>query len=173
MIHAIGNAAPVIQAGAFVAWNAEVSGDVRLGADVSVWFSATLRGDVCSIEIGAESNIQDNSVVHVDLDTPCIVGRNVTVGHRVVLHGCRIGDGALIGIGSIVLNGAEIGESSIVGAGALVTQGKKFPPRSLILGSPAKLVRELTDQEVADILDNSRHYVELARQAREAYRQIG
>jgi len=173
MIHAIGNDVPEIGTGAFVAWNAELVGAVRLGANASVWFSATVRADVCRIEIGEGSNIQDASVVHVDVDTPCIIGRDVTVGHRVVLHGCRIGDGALIGIGSIVLNGAEIGAASIVGAGSLVTQGKKFPPRSLILGSPAKLVRELTDEEVADILHNSRHYVALARQALESYRQQG
>jgi carbonic anhydrase/acetyltransferase-like protein (isoleucine patch superfamily) len=173
MIHAIGNAIPRIHADSYIAWNAEVAGDVVLGADVSVWFSVTLRGDIARIEIGEGSNIQDGSVVHVDTDAPCRVGKGATVGHRAVLHSCAIGDGALIGMGAIILNGARIGPESIVGAGALVTQGKIFPARSLILGSPAKLIRELTEQEVDEIQANSRHYVELARQAKVSYREIG
>jgi carbonic anhydrase/acetyltransferase-like protein (isoleucine patch superfamily) len=131
-----------------------------------------VRGDIAAVRIGEGSNIQDGAVLHVDTDAPCDVGRNVTVGHRAILHSCTVADGALIGMGAIVLNGAEIGAGSIVGAGALVTQGKKFPPRSLILGSPAKLVRSLSDEEAADILRNSRHYVELAHEVRAAYREI-
>lgn len=172
MIHAVGDAEPAIHESAFVAWNAEVAGDVSLGSGASVWFSAVVRGDISHIEIGEGTNIQDGTVVHVDTDAPCLIGRDVTVGHRAVLHSCVVGDGALIGMGAIVLNGAEIGGHSIVGAGALVTQGKKFPPRSLILGSPAKLVRELSEEEVSDCLRNSRHYVELAHEARLSYRQL-
>ena len=173
MIHAIGTSVPRIHESAFVAWNAEVAGDVRLDPRSSVWFSATLRGDIAPIVVGEGSNIQDGSVVHVDTDVPCVIGKNVTVGHRVVLHSCTVGDGALIGMGAVVLGGAEIGEGCIVGAGALVTQGKKFPPRTLILGSPAKAVRELTEEEVAGSLRNSAHYVETARDAKTAYREIG
>jgi carbonic anhydrase/acetyltransferase-like protein (isoleucine patch superfamily) len=172
MIHAVGDAEPVIHESAFLAWNAEVAGAVSVGAHASVWFSAVVRADIAAVEIGEGSNIQDGSIVHVDTNSPCVIGRNVTVGHRAVLHSCIVGDGALIGMGAIVLNGAEIGDGSIVGAGALVTQGKKFPPRSLILGSPAKFVRELSDDEVEEILRNSRHYVELAAEARSSYREI-
>jgi carbonic anhydrase/acetyltransferase-like protein (isoleucine patch superfamily) len=171
MIHAIGTSVPRIHQSAFVAWNAEVAGDVRMGAGASVWFSAVVRGDIAAVFIGEGSNVQDGSVVHVDTGIPCVIGKNVTVGHRVVLHSCSIGDGALIGMGAIVLNGAEIGAECIVGAGALVTQGKTFPPRSLILGSPAKAVRELTASEIADILRNSAHYVEFARDARVSYQE--
>lgn len=169
MVHAIQDMVPKIHQSAFVAWNAEVAGSVTLAKDVSVWFSVTLRADIAPIEIGEGSNIQDGSVVHVDTDAPTIVGRNVTVGHRAILHSCTIGDDALIGMGAIILNGAEIGSESIVGAGALVTQGKKFPPRSLILGSPAKLVRELSPEEIAGIKQNAEHYKELARIAKEQY----
>ncbi len=172
MIHAIGAKVPDIAAGAFVAWNAEVAGDATVGADASVWFSAVLRADIAPIVVGEGSNIQDGTVVHVDHDVPCVIGKGVTVGHRVVLHSCTRGDNSRVGMGAVVLNGAEIGSESIVGAGALVTQGKKFPPRSLILGSPAKLVRELTDQEAADIRENGRHYVELARTAAGSSREI-
>jgi carbonic anhydrase/acetyltransferase-like protein (isoleucine patch superfamily) len=169
MVHAIQDQVPKIHQSAFVAWNAEVAGAVSLAKDVSIWFSVTLRADIASIEIGEGSNIQDGSVVHVDRDAPTIVGRNVTVGHRAILHSCVIGDNALIGMGAIILNGAEIGSESIVGAGALVTQGKKFPPRSLLLGSPAKLVRELTPEEIEGIKQNAEHYIELARLAKEHY----
>lgn len=169
MVHAINDLVPKIHESVFIAWNAEVAGAVRLAKDVSIWFSVTLRADIAPIEIGEGSNIQDGSVVHVDTNAPTIVGRNVTVGHRAILHSCVIGDDALIGMGAIILNGAEIGAESIVGAGALVTQGKKFPPRSLILGSPAKFVRELTADEIADIKKNAAHYRELALLAKEHY----
>ncbi len=172
MVHAIEDAVPAIHESAFVAWNAEVAGAVSLGKDTSVWFSAVVRADIAKVEVGDGSNLQDGSVVHVDTDSPCVIGRGVTVGHRAVLHSCVIGDGALIGMGAIVLNDAEIGSLSIVGAGALITQGKKFPPRSLILGSPAKLVRPLSDEEVAEISHNAEHYVELGAKARLSYREV-
>lgn len=171
MIHAIGDVEPAIAKSAFVAWNAEVVGDVVLGEDASVWFSTTVRADIAHIRIGAGSNLQDGTVVHVNTNMPCLVGDNVTVGHRVVLHGCVIGDACLIGMGAILLNGSEIGAGSIVGAGALVTQGKHFPPRSLLVGSPARLIREVTDEEYAHNLGNAREYVQLARDAKD-YRRL-
>lgn len=170
MIHSIGPKSPRVDGTAFVAWNAEVAGDVGIGPGASIWFSASVRGDIAPIEIGEGSNIQDGAVVHVDTGLPCRIGKRVTVGHGAILHSCVVGDGALIGMGAIVLNGAEIGAGSIVGAGALVTQGKKFPPRSLIIGSPAAVKRELTDEEVAANLRNAEHYVEGGRDAKESYR---
>jgi carbonic anhydrase/acetyltransferase-like protein (isoleucine patch superfamily) len=172
MVHAVGTKTPVIDDSVFIAWNAEVAGDVRLGAGASVWFSAAVRGDIAAIEIGERSNIQDCAVVHVDTDVPCVIGADVTVGHGAILHSCVVGDGTLIGMGAIVLNGAEIGAGSIVGAGALVTQGKKFPPRSLIIGSPAKVARGLGDEEVESSRMNAAHYVEAGRDARRSYREI-
>jgi carbonic anhydrase/acetyltransferase-like protein (isoleucine patch superfamily) len=166
MVHRIGKDAPTVDPDAFVAWNAEVAGAASIGKDVSVWFSTTVRADMAPVSIGAGSNLQDGTVVHVDRDTPTIVGENVTVGHRVILHGCKVGDGSLIGMGAIMLNGSEVGPGSIVGAGALVTQGKKFPARSMLIGSPARLVREVTDEEAARSLENARRYVEMGRAAK-------
>ncbi|AEJ20882.1 gamma carbonic anhydrase family protein [Gracilinema caldarium] len=169
MVHAIKDLVPKIHQSVFIAWNAEVAGAVSLAKDVSVWFSVTLRADIAPIEIGEGSNIQDGTVIHVDTNMPTIVGKHVTVGHRSILHSCVIGDNALIGMGAIILNGAEIGSESIVGAGALVTQGKKIPSRSLILGAPAKVIRELTAAEIAGIKENAEHYRELARMAKQDY----
>ena len=135
----------------FIAWNADVSGDVVLGRESSVWFSATVRGDIASIRIGNVTNIQDGAVAHIATGVPLTVGDFVTVGHNAIIHSCTIGNHCLIGMGAIVLDKAEIGEYSIVGAGALVTGGKKFPHRSLILGSPAKRIRELTEDEMKEI----------------------
>lgn len=171
MVHAIGDMEPSIAESAFIAWNAEVAGDAVIGEGASVWFGTTVRADIAPVRIGAGSNLQDGVVVHVNTDTPCIVGSNVTVGHRAVLHGCTVGDDCLIGMGAVLLNGSEIGPGSIVAACSLVTQGKKFPPRSLIMGSPARVAREVTDEEYAHTLENSRAYVELARGARE-YRRV-
>ena len=130
-----------------------------------MWYGAVLRGDLAAISVGAGSNVQDGAVLHVDDGTPCVVGDHVTIGHRAVVHACKVGDRCLIGMGAVILNGAVIGEDSIVGAGALVTQGKAFPPRSMILGSPAKVVRPLTDEEVADLRPHAEAYVDLARRA--------
>ena len=162
MIHAIGNSEPDLAQGVFVAWNAEVAGQVSMGPGSSVWFSATLRADVAPIRVGRNSNLQDGVVVHVDEGLPCVIGDDVTVGHRAILHGCQIGDGSLIGMGAIVLDRAQIGAESLIGAGALVTQGKTFPPRSLILGSPARLVRQLSDDEAAGQRQSAAHYADKA-----------
>ena len=149
---------------AFVAENAAVTGDVTLGKDSSVWFSAVIRGDGPHIEIGERSNIQDCCVLHADPGYPLTVGSRVTVGHGAILHGCEVGDGSLIGMGAIVLNGAKIGKNCIVGAGALVTGGKEFEDGMLILGSPAKAVRRLTPVEIASNLSSAKHYVEQAKE---------
>ncbi len=166
MIHDFEERRPTIHASAFVAWNAEVAGDVELAEGASVWYGAVLRADIARITIGKDTNVQDGSVIHVDRDKPCVLGKGVTVGHRAVLHSCSVGDYALIGMGAIVLDGAEIGPESIVGAGALVTQGKRFPPRSMILGSPAKVVRELTDEEAQSLHRHAEEYAELAQRTK-------
>lgn len=171
MIHAIDDAVPDIHPSAFVAWNAEVAGDVALAEDSSVWFGATVRADVGRASIGRRSNLQDGAVVHVDEGMPCLIGDDVTVGHGAVLHGCVVGDGCLVGMGAIVLDGASIGPGSVVGAGALVTQGKSFPPRSLIIGSPARAVGTIGDADAARVLGNAAEYVRLAAKAR-SYRRI-
>jgi carbonic anhydrase/acetyltransferase-like protein (isoleucine patch superfamily) len=150
-----------------VAPDATVIGNVTLGADASVWYGTVVRGDVGKITIGEGSNIQDNSVIHVETGLhDCHVGKHVTVGHMVMLHGCVIGDGALIGIGAIVLNGAEVGENSIVAAGSLVTPGTKIPPGVLALGSPCKVKRPLTEEELEQGRKGAHHYVKLAREHR-------
>jgi len=145
--------APTVPQTAFLAPTATVIGDVVLGENASVWFNTVLRGDMNFIRIGDRTNIQDNSTIHVTRDTgPTVVGNDVVGGHQIILHGCTIKDRVLVGMGSIVLDGAEVGEESIVAAGSLVSPGKKFPPRSLILGSPARVVRQVTDEEVEKMI---------------------
>jgi len=158
---------------AWVADSAQVMGNVELAADTSVWFGAVLRGDTEVIRVGKGSNIQDNSVVHADIGCPVTIGENVTVGHQVMLHGCTIGDGSLIGIQAVVLNGAKIGKHCLVGAGALVTEGKEFPDGSMILGSPAKVVRQLTPEQMAAVVRSAQHYVENARRFKAGLKKIG
>jgi carbonic anhydrase/acetyltransferase-like protein (isoleucine patch superfamily) len=172
MIHSFEGRSPKIHESAFVAWNAEVSGDVELAEGASAWYGATLRGDVAAIRIGARSNVQDGAVVHVDSGVDCVIGEEVTVGHGAIVHACVVGDRCLVGMGAIILDRAEIGEECIVGAGALVTQGKRFPPRSMILGSPAKVVRELTSDEIASLGAHSRGYAELAARAKAGSREV-
>lgn len=165
MIRPFAGKAPQLGAEAWVAENASVIGDVVLGPRASIWYGAVVRGDVEKIRIGADSNVQDNSVIHVDSSGfSTVVGDRVTVGHRVVLHGCRIGDGALIGIGAVVMNGAEVGEGALIGAGALVPPGAKIPPGMLAVGAPARVKRPLTEAERAGLRESARHYVELARE---------
>ena len=149
---------PALADGAWVAPSADVIGDVRLGEDASVWFGAVIRGDNTPILIGDESNIQDGAVCHSDPHAPLTVGRGVTVGHQAILHGCTIGDGALIGMGAHILNEAFVGAWCIVGAGALVTEGKTFEPGLLIVGSPARVVRALSEHELAMLEASALHY---------------
>ena len=158
--------APQLGQDVWIAPNATVIGDIRLADRASVWFNAVLRGDNDPIFIGAETNIQDGSILHTDKDVPMSIGARVTVGHKVMLHGCTVGDGCLIGIGSILLNRCQIGAHSIVGANTLIPEGKVFPERVLIVGSPGKVVRELTDDEVARLEKSAAHYVQNARRYR-------
>ncbi len=149
----------------YIAPSASITGEVSIGQDSSVWHNTTLRGDMAPIVIGKRSNIQDGAVLHVADNLPCIIGDDVTVGHGAIVHGCRVGNRCLIGMGSIILNGAEIGDECVVGAGALITEGKKIPGRSLVLGSPAKVVRTVGDEEIVKIIANASEYLELAQKA--------
>ncbi len=171
MVHRIGDKVPRVKEALFIAWNAEIAGDVTFSSDTSVWFSATVRADLAPISVGRGSNIQDNVTLHVDTDLPLAIGDRVTVGHHAVLHGCTVGDDCLIGMAAVVLSGAVIGKESVVGAGALVTEGKVFPPRSLIVGSPAKAVRAVDDALLEKIRQNGLAYVGLARQAAQDYHE--
>jgi carbonic anhydrase/acetyltransferase-like protein (isoleucine patch superfamily) len=144
----------------WIAPNAVVAGQVILKKNSSVWFGAVLRGDNEPIVLGENTNVQDNSVLHTDMQSPLILGDNVTVGHLVMLHGCEIGEGSLIGIGSVIMNDAKIGRNCLIGAKSLITEGKEFPEGSLIMGAPAKVVRPLTPQEIAGLPTGALHYVE-------------
>lgn len=172
-LYELDGTAPQVAASAWVADSAQVMGNVSVGEDASVWFGTVVRGDCESIAIGAGSNVQDASVLHADVGKPLVIGERVTVGHQVMLHGCTIGDESLIGIGAVVLNGARIGRNCLVGAGALVTEGKEFPDGSMILGSPAKAVRQLTPEQMAAIRQSAQHYIDNARRFRATLRQIG
>ena len=158
----IGGAAPSLGPGAWAAPSADLIGDVRLGDRSSVWFGAVIRADNTPIVIGAESNIQDGAIGHSDPGFPLVIGAGVTVGHLAILHGCTVGDGALIGMGARILNGAVIGERCLVGAGALVTEGKSFEPGMLVVGVPARAVRALTEQELAGLALSAAHYADKA-----------
>lgn len=159
---------------AWVADSADVIGNVELEDGANVWFGAVIRGDnIEAIRIGARSNVQDGCVLHADPGKPLVVGDDVTVGHKVMLHGCAIGDGSLIGIGAIVLNGAKIGKGCLVGAGSLVTEGKEFPDGSMIMGSPAKVVRALSPLQSLGLLGAAAHYVANAKQYRLGLKKIG
>ncbi len=168
-----GELQPSIHADAFVAPSAAVIGDVVLEAGASVWFGAVLRGDRDRLRIGARSNIQDLSVVHTDPGIPVTVGRGVTVGHKVMLHGCTIGDHSLIGINAVVLNRAVIGQYCLIGANSLITEGKTIPDRSLVMGSPGKVIRELTDAEVDALKASAQNYVDNALRYRSSLIELG
>ncbi|GAA3647003.1 gamma carbonic anhydrase family protein [Microbacterium marinilacus] len=161
---------PAVHPDAFVADGARIVGAVSLGERASVWYNAVVRADVAAISIGPGSNIQDNVSVHVDASHPVEIGSLVSVGHNAVVHGCTIGDGALIGMGSVVLSGAVIGAGSLVAAGAVVLEGTQVPPRSLVAGVPAKVRRELTDDEVAGLRDNGERYLSNAERHAAALR---
>jgi carbonic anhydrase/acetyltransferase-like protein (isoleucine patch superfamily) len=171
-IYQLGDWRPEVDDSAWVAGSAEVIGRVTLEADTSVWFNAVLRGDSSTLHIGRGSNIQDGSVLHADHGFPLVLGEGVTVGHQVMLHGCTVGDNSLIGIGAVVLNGARIGRNCIVGAGALVTEGKEFPDGSLIIGSPAKAVRQLEPAQIDGLRASAAHYTENACHYRAGLKKI-
>ena len=164
MIRSFNHHNPRIHASAFVADSAEVIGDVEIGEESSVWFGSVVRGDVNYIRIGARTNIQDCSVIHVNTGThPTVLEDEITVGHRVTLHGCYVESGCLIGIGSTLLDGVRVGSNSLVAAGSLVTPNTVIPPQSLVMGSPAKVKRTLTDEEITNLSRNWRNYVELMK----------
>lgn len=161
-LYSIDGKEPLLEEGAWAAPSADLIGDVRLGKRASVWFGAVIRADNTPIILGWETNFQDGAVGHSDPGAPLTIGARVTVGHQAILHGCTIGDEALVGMGARILNGAVIGTQCIVGAGALVTEGKYFEPRSLIVGSPARAVRSLTDEQVAMLRLSAAHYADKA-----------
>ncbi len=171
-VYQLDDRTPQIAPSAWVAENAQVMGSVTMGANASVWFGATARGDTETITIGEGSNIQDGSVLHADYGQPLTVGKNVTVGHMVMLHGCTIGDESLIGIGAVVLNGAKIGKNCLVGAGSLVTEGKEFPDGSMIMGTPAKVVRQLTPEQIQGLRESAKHYIENAHRYKAGLKKI-
>jgi len=171
-IYELNQVSPTMSESAWVADSAQVMGRVDLAAHSSVWFGAVIRGDTESIHIGEGSNIQDGSVLHADIGQPIRVGKHVTVGHKVMLHGCIIGDESLIGIGAIVLNGAKIGKNCLVGAGSLVTEGKEFPDGSMIMGTPAKVVRSLSPEQIQGMRMSAKHYIENAERYRSEFHKI-
>jgi carbonic anhydrase/acetyltransferase-like protein (isoleucine patch superfamily) len=171
-IYQLEDEAPRIAPDAWVAESAQVIGRVSLGAGASVWYGAVLRGDNEWITVGARSNLQDGCLLHTDVGSPLTLGDDVTVGHQAVLHGCTVGEGSLIGIQAVVLNGARIGRHCLVGAGAVVTEGKVFADGSLILGAPAKVVRELSPERIASMRESAAQYVENASRHRAGLKKI-
>jgi carbonic anhydrase/acetyltransferase-like protein (isoleucine patch superfamily) len=171
-VYALDGVVPEVAASAWVADSAEVMGRVVLGEGASIWFGSVLRGDNDLIHVGRNSNVQEQSVLHTDPGKPLHIGDNVTIGHQVVLHGCTVGDGSLVGIGAVVLNGARIGKNCLVGAGALVTEGKEFPDGSLILGSPAKVARALTPEQIAGLQTSALRYVANARRFKAGLKKL-
>lgn len=170
--YSLGDLSPKIDHNTFVAKEATIIGQATLESGVSIWPGAVIRADNAAINIGENSNVQDGAVLHVDEGVPLNIGANVTIGHQVMLHGCTIQDGSLIGIQAIVLNNAIIGKNCLVGAGALVTEGKEFPDGSLILGSPAKVVRMLTDEEINNLALSAKHYAEKGADYRKTLREL-
>ena len=171
-VYRLGDKLPQLDPSVWIAPNATVIGDVRLAANVSIWWGAVLRGDNDPITIGEGTNIQDGSILHTDDGIPITMGRNITVGHMVMLHGCTVGDGTLVGIKSVVLNGAVIGKNCLIGANTLIPEGKIIPDRSVVMGSPGKVVRELTDEQLARIARNAPHYVQNAQRYRTLLEEI-
>lgn len=172
-LYQLDNLTPTVHESAWVADSAQVLGNVHLAEDSSVWFGVVIRGDTDTISVGRGTNIQDNSVLHADRGMPLTIGDNVTVGHQVMLHGCTIGEGSLIGIQAVVLNGAKIGKNCLVGAGSLVTEGKEFPDGSMILGSPAKAVKQLSPEQIEGLKMSAKHYVDNARRYKTGLKKVG
>ena len=173
MIYSLEGRAPQTQGETFIAPTAVVIGDVRIAHESSVWWGAVLRGDYDAITIGKRSNVQDNAIVHMDAGFPVALGDGVTIGHKAVLHGCTIGNNSLVGINAVVMNEVVIGDDCLIGANALLTEGKVVPPRSLVLGSPGKVVRQLNADEVAEITDFADRYVRNFRRYQAHLRQVG
>jgi len=171
-VYEVDGVCPTVPESAWVADSAQVMGDVVLGEEVGIWFGVVARGDTAAIRIGARTNIQDLSVLHADVGQPLTIGTGVTVGHKAVLHGCTVGDNSLIGIGAVVLNGAKIGQGCLVGAGALVTEGKEFPDGSMILGSPARVVRQLSPEQLQGLRLSADHYVANAQRFQASLHKI-
>ena len=171
-VYELDQISPSIPESAYVADSAQVMGKVRLGAHSSIWFGVVVRGDTEHIHIGEGSNVQDASVLHADFGVPLTIGNYVTVGHKVMLHGCTIGDESLIGMGAIILNNAKIGKNCLVGAGSLVTEGKEFPDGSVIMGSPAKVVRSLNPEQMQNMRMTAQHYIENALRYKASFHKI-
>ena len=163
MIKCFNEISPNIHIDTYISETVDIIGDVTINKGVNIWFGARLRADMNKIVIGENANIQENSVVHVDKNSPTIIGKNVTIGHGAIIHGCTISDNVLVGMGSIILNNAKIGKNTIIGAGALVTQGKEFPEGVLVLGNPAKVIRELSKEEIDSIEASANNYVALSK----------
>ncbi|MDB5839995.1 MAG: gamma carbonic anhydrase family protein [Herminiimonas sp.] len=172
-IYQLGELVPVVHPTAYIAENATVIGDVQVEANASIWFNVSIRADNEKIIIGENSNVQEGSILHTDPGYVLTVGNNVTIGHQVMLHGCTIGDGSLVGIQSVILNGAKIGRNCLVGAGAVVTEGKEFPDNSLIIGAPAKVVRTLSDEQIAGMHKAAPGYVERGKLFNKELKRIG
>ena len=172
MIYELDGIAPQIDEDTWVAPDANVIGKVVLEAGAAIWFGATLRGDIEEIRVGAGTNIQENAVLHTDLGYPMTIGRDCTIGHKAMLHGCTIGDNSLIGMGATVLNGAKIGKGCLIGACALVTEGKEIPDHSLVMGSPGKVVRRLDEAALEALRDSARRYQDNMRRFRDGLRAL-
>ena len=163
MIKELNGKYPTIDNTAYISESVDIIGDVLIEKDVNIWFGARLRADMNRIVVGENSNIQENSVIHIDKEHETIIGKNVTIGHGAIIHGCNISDNVLVGMGAIILNGAKIGNNTIIGAGALVTQGKSFDDGVLVLGNPAKVIRKLTEEEIQSIQKSADNYVDLSK----------
>ena len=172
MIYTLGDRVPEFKGDYWVADNATVLGSVILENNANIWFNAVLRGDNDVITIGENANIQDGSVLHTDDGIPLTVGKNVTVGHQVMLHGCDIGEGSLIGINSVILNGAKIGKGCLIGANALITEGKEIPDGSLVMGSPGKIVGQLTPEQIKGLEMSALHYVQNAKRFKDTLKPL-
>ena len=173
MLYQIGKLSPVIPKSCFIAPNASVIGDAVLGENASIWFNVVIRADKAQVNIGKNSNIQDGSILHVDEGFPIMIAQNVTVGHKAMLHGCSIGEGSLIGINAVVLNGAKVGKNCLVGANALVTENMIIPDGSLVLGSPAKVIKPLDDKTQKMLAEGTEHYVQNNHHYKTELKKIG
>jgi carbonic anhydrase/acetyltransferase-like protein (isoleucine patch superfamily) len=172
-IYQLGEHAPEIDPSAYITESANIIGKAKIEANANIWFDVTIRGDNELITVSENSNVQEGCVLHTDPGYPLTIGKNVTIGHQAMLHGCTIGEGSLVGIQAVILNGAKIGQNCLVGAGALVTEGKEFPDNSLIVGAPAKAIRTLTEEDIARIKKNTSNYVKRGQFYKTNLKRIG